>query len=372
MSREQVYTRAETKLTVKSFNNATVDCYESDTIPNSPSQGVILVYFNRKVFPRFCCLSIEQISNSPQWSCESLRNYVLEICEITPFVAHLFHLIDAATNLLIPLGKEIKDQQVLLLRILWRPEKLKAFHVVDPNALFYLYHQCHDDFVHGDILEKLPESEQKYETLLGWAMYDMIAFALNSDPKIPLSKLKKTYNASQFLSSRVLTEVEPKSTFKSFYRFVNLCRINNSVRKGLEMHYHEYDKTTNSRYNVMHSYIKSITDCTPHYFSIEARLADDKGFLMIDSQNNQILRKFPDGSMVSFVFVDFVRRISKPMYLVFGAILSHHHHHFIAHFHPRLINQSLSRIHHCSYQSMGMLSEGVFSDQMSFLTSTRD
>lgn len=283
--------------------------YEIHTSPSVPNdlKGIIILCYNHDIQFRYRVVWIKLSNDSitDTLSSEFLRNFALSVCcKVTPFSANLFHLFDGSGKHLVPLGKLSNSQSTFLLRMIWKPRDLMELHDADPTALRYLYHQCHDDFVYGDTIERISSKQRSLESLLGMVIFDMVAFALNSEPKIELKELRRRYHAKQFMNERILTDIEPIRRFKAFYRFINTIRINHNCSENLGKHYRDFagqgsENSNEGALNVMLSFIKAITDSVPSYFVITGQMADRDKMVVIDHPQNRIYVRHSDGSKAS-------------------------------------------------------------------------
>lgn len=280
--------------------------YEIHTSPSVPTdlKGIVILCYNHDIQFRYrvVWVKLKNDSIADTFSCEFLRNFALHVCcNVKPFSANLFHLFDGAGKHLVPLGKLLNSQSTFLLRMIWKPRDLMKLHDADPAALRYLYHQCHDDFVYGDTIERISLKQRTLESLLGIVIFDMVAFALNSEPKIELKELKRRYRAKQFMNEKILTDIEPIKKFRSIYRMINTFRINRNCRENLGKHYRDFvsqgsENSNEGALNVMLSYIKAITDNVPSYFVINGQMADEDKMVVIDHPQNRIYVRHSDGT----------------------------------------------------------------------------
>ena len=277
----------------------------SETIPDPSIGRISIVCYNRDIVPRFQCVIVDS-RQSVCFGCtaEELRDLALRSWGISPAAAQLFHLYDRSGRHLIPLGQLVLATNVdpctsvVLLRAIWKPTSYRRLDAVDATALHYIYRQCHDDFVHGTLLERITRTQLCYETVLGWVIYDMVAFALSSQPAIPLAKLKRRYRASQFLNRRLLTEIDSPSSFKIIYRLFNPIRINYICSRYLEKFYEDFRQHENGAIEVMIAYVGIITDNVTDYFVVREELASDGGFFVIDHGQKGIYKARSDGTEV--------------------------------------------------------------------------
>lgn len=293
------------------------EIHTSSTLPNDFRGGIVIMCYNHDMQCRYHLLWIkpQNATNVRTFSCEFLRNLALSVCcNITPVASNLFHLFDETRKWLVPLGKLVdtvstsQSPTMFLLRMIWKPKDMTELHKVDPAALRYMYYQCHNDFVYGDIIEKVSPPQKTYESLLGLVLFDMVAYALNSEPKIGLKLLKKNYTANQFMSQRILTDIEPTHRFPSLYQIVNKFRLNIICRKNLGKHYREFSGQVSNGdplksdgpLTVMLSYIVAICDKIVDYFTITGQLLDG-GKVVIYHPQNEVFMEESDGAKAGII-----------------------------------------------------------------------